>query len=115
MVKTVEIMRRWKNQIDDERIGNRAKPTTKNTPLPLKRLRIEIISAMTMTRNNEDTIQDNPASYLDIAELISNDGANIKANLHQLWRRIIFNIAISNTDDNLRSHDLIVTKEGWIL
>jgi serine/threonine-protein kinase HipA len=72
-------------------------------------------SAMTMTGNNEDTIQDNQASYLDIAEFISNHGANIKANLHQLWRRIIFNIAISNTDDHLRNHGFILTKEGWIL
>jgi serine/threonine-protein kinase HipA len=35
--------------------------------------------------------------------------------LHQLWRRIIFNIAISNTDDHLRNHGFILTKEGWIL
>ena len=77
--------------------------------------RIHFASAMTMTRNNEDTIRDNPASYLDIAEFISNYGANIEANLHQLWRRIIFNIAISNTDDHLRNHGFILTKEGWIL
>jgi serine/threonine-protein kinase HipA len=52
---------------------------------------------------------------LDIAEFISNYGANIEANLHQLWRRIIFNIAVSNTDDHLRNHGFILTKEGWIL
>ena len=77
--------------------------------------RIHFASAMTMTANNEDTIRDNPASYLDIAEFISNHGANIEANLHQLWRRIIFNIAISNTDDHLRNHGFIVTSDGWIL
>ena len=77
--------------------------------------RIHFASAMTMTGNNEDTIRDNPASYLDIAEFISNQGANIEKNLHQLWRRIIFNIAISNTDDHLRNHGFILTKEGWIL
>jgi serine/threonine-protein kinase HipA len=77
--------------------------------------RIHFASAMTMTGNNEDTIRDNQASYLDIAEFISNQGANIEANLHQLWRRIIFNIAISNTDDHLRNHGFILTKEGWIL
>lgn len=77
--------------------------------------RIHFASAMNMTANNEDTIRDNPASYLDIAEFISNYGANIEANLHQLWRRIIFNIAISNTDDHLRNHGFILTKEGWIL
>jgi serine/threonine-protein kinase HipA len=77
--------------------------------------RIHFASAMTMTANNEDTIRDNPASYLDIAEFISNHGANIEANLHQLWRRIIFNIAISNTDDHLRNHGFILTTTGWIL
>ena len=77
--------------------------------------RIHFASAMTMTANNEDTIRDNPASYLDIAEFISNHGANIEANLNQLWRRIIFNIAISNTDDHLRNHGFILTEEGWIL
>ena len=77
--------------------------------------RIHFASAMTMTGNNEDTIRDNQASYLDIAEFISNNGANIEANLHQLWRRIIFNIAISNTDDHLRNHGFILSKDGWIL
>ena len=69
----------------------------------------------TLTGNNEHTIRDNQASYLDIAEFISNHGTNIETNLHQLWRRIIFNIAISNTDDHLRNHGFILTKEGWIL
>lgn len=77
--------------------------------------RIHFASAMTMTGNNEDTIRDNTASYLDLAEFISNYGANVEENLHQLWRRIIFNIAISNTDDHLRNHGFILTYEGWIL
>ncbi|WP_346237009.1 type II toxin-antitoxin system HipA family toxin [Niabella insulamsoli] len=77
--------------------------------------RIHFASAMTMTGNNEDTIRDTPASYLDIAEFISNYGVNIEENLHQLWRRIIFNIAISNTDDHLRNHGFILTDDGWIL
>ena len=77
--------------------------------------RIHFASAITMTANNEDTIRGNQASYLDIAEFISNHGANVEANLHQLWRRIIFNIAISNTDDHLRNHGFILTAEGWIL
>ena len=70
---------------------------------------------MTMTGNNEDMIRDHPASYLDIAEFISNYGVNIEENLHQLWRRIIFNISISKTDDHLRNHGFILTEEGWIL
>lgn len=77
--------------------------------------RIHFASAMTMTGNNEDTIRDNTASYLDIAEFISNYGVNVEENLHQLWRRIVFNIAVSNTDDHLRNHGFILTEEGWIL
>jgi len=77
--------------------------------------RIHFSSAMTMTGNNEDTIRENPASYLEIAEFIQNNGCNIEENLHQLWRRIIFNIAISNTDDHLRNHGFILTEKGWIV
>ena len=77
--------------------------------------RIHFTSAMTMTGNNEDTIRDSPASYLDIAEFIQSNGVNIDKNLHQLWRRIVFNIAVSNTDDHLRNHGFILTSKGWIL
>lgn len=77
--------------------------------------RIHFASAMTMTGNNEETIKSQPASYLDLVEFIQNYGTNIDKNLNQLWRRIIFNIAISNTDDHLRNHGFILTKDGWIL
>jgi serine/threonine-protein kinase HipA len=77
--------------------------------------RIHFASAMTMTGNNEETIKDNHPSYLEIAEFISNYGVTIEENLHQLWRRIVFNIAISNTDDHLRNHGFILTNEGWIV
>ena len=77
--------------------------------------RIHFASAMTMTGNNEDTIRDSTASYLDIAEFIQTYGADVNKNLHQLWRRIVFNIAISNTDDHLRNHGFILTREGWVL
>ncbi|WP_213521588.1 type II toxin-antitoxin system HipA family toxin [Nonlabens sp.] len=77
--------------------------------------RIHFASAMTMTGNSEDSIKGTTPSYLEIVEFIENYGVNIETNLHQLWRRIIFNIAISNTDDHLRNHGFILTDEGWIL
>lgn len=80
-----------------------------------KEQRIHFASAMTMTSNSEDTIRDNMPSYLDIADFIQNYGVNINENLQQLWRRIIFNIAVSNTDDHLRNHGFILTNEGWVL
>jgi serine/threonine-protein kinase HipA len=77
--------------------------------------RIHFASAMTMTANNEDTIRDNPASYLDIALFIQNHSGNPKEDLHELWKRIVFNIALSNTDDHLRNHGFIVENNNWRL
>lgn len=77
--------------------------------------RIHFASAMTMTGNNEDTLKEKAASYLDIAEFIQYTGARNKQDLHQLWRRIVFNISISNTDDHLRNHGFILTEKGWVL
>ena len=77
--------------------------------------RIHFASAMTMTGNNEDTVRDTPASYLDIAEFIQYHCASNENDLHQLWRRIVFNIAISNTDDHLRNHGFVLTPKGWRL
>ena len=77
--------------------------------------RVHFASAMTMTGQNEETIKENPASYLDMAEFIQYNSVQIKKDLHQLWRRIIFHIAVSNTDDHLRNHGFILTPKGWIL
>lgn len=81
----------------------------------LKQKRVHFASAMTMTGNNEDTIKDSHPSYLDIAEFIQFNESNNKQELHQLWRRMVFNIAISNTDDHLRNHGFILNKNGWKL
>lgn len=50
-----------------------------------------------------------------MVEFIQNHGAVVNDNLEQLYRRIVFNIAISNTDDHLRNHGFILTNQGWIL
>lgn len=42
-------------------------------------------------------------------------GAAIDADLAQLWRRIVFNICVRNTDDHLRNHGFLLTSSGWIL
>ncbi len=80
-----------------------------------KEERIHFASAMTMTGKNEETLKTQTASYLDIVDVIENYGTNVEANLHQLWRRIVFNIAISNTDDHLRNHGFILNEKGWEL
>jgi serine/threonine-protein kinase HipA len=81
----------------------------------IKNERIHFASAMTMTSNTEEKIRDNKASYLEIAEFIKFSGASNKEDLMQLWKRIIFNILISNTDDHLRNHGFILTDKGWRL
>jgi len=77
--------------------------------------RIHFASAMTMTKNSEDSIRDATPSYLEIADFIQTYGSNIEEDLHQLWRRIVFHMAISNTDDHFRNHGFLLTKKGWRL
>ncbi|MEJ7557098.1 MAG: HipA domain-containing protein [Pedobacter sp.] len=77
--------------------------------------RIHFASAMTMTGNSEDTIRDVTPSYLEIAEFIQNYGSNIVEDLQQLWRRIVFHMAISNTDDHFRNHGFLLEEKGWRL
>jgi len=81
----------------------------------IKKERIHFASAMTMTGNSEDNMRDNKASYLEIAEFIKFSGASNEEDLHQLWRRIVFNISISNTDDHLRNHGFVLSEKGWRL
>lgn len=74
--------------------------------------RLHFSSAMTQLGYYDG---DYDASYLEIAQFLTEQGANTRKDLAQLWRRIIFNIAVSNTDDHLRNHGFIFTNGGWIL
>lgn len=76
--------------------------------------RLHFSSAMTQLQYY-DGEESAGASYLEIAEFLSNQGADTAADLAQLWRRIVFNIAISNTDDHLRNHGFLLQKNGWKL
>ncbi|MEM7655920.1 MAG: HipA domain-containing protein [Bacteroidota bacterium] len=77
--------------------------------------RIHFASAMTMTGKHESLLRDEVPSYLELAEFIQFSGEAPKEDLHQLWRRIIFNISISNTDDHLINHGFILGEKGWRL
>ena len=55
------------------------------------------------------------SGYLDIVSLIKTNGCNPKDDIRELWKRIIFNMAVSNTDDHLRNHGFILHKYGWRL
>jgi serine/threonine-protein kinase HipA len=76
--------------------------------------RIHFSSAMTQLQYYDGEHSEG-ASYLEIAEFLTNHGSQTQNDLAQLWRRIIFNIAISNTDDHLRNHGFLLTNKGWKL
>ena len=76
--------------------------------------RIPFLSAMSMLGAEDG--DDNKYSYLDIADALIEHGASTNEDLAELWCRIVFSIAISNTDDHLRNHGFLYTgQQGWRL
>lgn len=74
--------------------------------------RTPFLSAMSLL----DGVDQEPRSYLEIAEVIRRFGAQARADLSELWRRILFNILVSNTDDHLRNHGFLYAgRGGWTL
>ena len=55
------------------------------------------------------------SSYLDLVQFLTSYGASARTDLRELWRRIVFNMAVSNTDDHLRNHGFLLTPKGWRL
>lgn len=56
------------------------------------------------------------ASYVEIVDELSQHGANTKADSAELFRRMVFNILVSNVDDHLRNHGFLwAGKNGWVL
>jgi serine/threonine-protein kinase HipA len=78
--------------------------------------RIHFASAMTLLGYTDGAGASIGVSYLELAEFIMRHGAAPEADLTELWRRIVFNICVSNTDDHLRNHGFILAaREGWTL
>ena len=65
--------------------------------------RVGYVSAMSMLRSTDGE----QGSYLEMAEAIEMRSSKATTDLHQLWRRIVFSILISNTDDHLRNHGFL--------
>src|SRR5215472_13595462 len=74
--------------------------------------RIAFLSAMSMLgAKDRDT-----RSYLEIVDDLRQHGAAPKEDMEELWRRIVFSILISNTDDHLRNHGFLYAGQaGWRL
>jgi serine/threonine-protein kinase HipA len=76
------------------------------------RSRTPFLSAMSML----GAVDREQRSYLEIGDAIRRYGASPSSDLRQLWRRIVFNILISNTDDHLRNYGFLYQgNSGWVL
>lgn len=101
--------------VDGERFMTGINSRRYKTSPPVKAprpLELHFSSAMTQLgyRDGEDQ-----ASYLELAEFLTQQGASTQDDLAQLWRRIVFSIAVSNADDHLRNHGFLLSPEGWRL
>ena len=75
-------------------------------------IRIPFLSAMAMmgARDGER------GSYPEIVDALAQHGAQGKTDAHALYRRVAFNVLISNVDDHLRNHGFLwLGKAGWSL
>ena len=78
--------------------------------------RLHFASGMTLTGHKDGDDGSTGVSYLEIARVLINHGAQTDIDLHELWSRIVFNLLISNTDDHLRNHGFILAPgKGWRL
>lgn len=54
-------------------------------------------------------------SYMELVDALRILGDAPRGDLHQLWRRMVFNLLVSNTDDHLRNHGFLRRADGWRL
>lgn len=74
--------------------------------------RIPFLSAMAMLGRQDGE----SASYPEIAEILFLQGSQGKAEAQALYRRMTFNVLISNVDDHLRNHGFLWSEDrGWHL
>ncbi|GHS95846.1 phosphatidylinositol kinase [Synergistales bacterium] len=74
--------------------------------------RLPFLSAMSML----DAKDGDARSYIEIADALAIYGSAPDVDMPQLWRRMVFNILVSNTDDHLRNHGFLYEKKnGWRL
>ncbi|MCD8014322.1 MAG: type II toxin-antitoxin system HipA family toxin [Lachnospiraceae bacterium] len=77
--------------------------------------RIHFSSAMTLLGKTDGASAADGSSYLELVSFIRANGARPEKDLKELWKRIVFSMAISNTDDHFRNHGFLMDNEGWKL
>jgi len=70
---------------------------------------------MTMLGKVDGENRTEGSSYLEIVSFLRANGATPKSDLQELWKRIVFSMAVSNTDDHFRNHGFLLTENGWTL
>lgn len=88
---------------------------TKRFDRDTERNRIHFASAMTLLGHTDGAGAEDGISYLELAEFITQQGSNVEADLKELFRRMVFSVCISNTDDHLRNHGFLLNDKGWAL
>lgn len=71
--------------------------------------RLAFVSAMTLAQRADG---EPGASYLELVDLLQTRGADMQADCEQLFRRVVFNVLIHNTDDHLRNHGFFIDEQG---
>ena len=75
--------------------------------------RIHYLSAVTALETKDG--ESSRYSYLDLANFINSHCSDVKNNLHELYKRMVFTYLINNTDNHLRNHAFIYDKDKLIL
>jgi serine/threonine-protein kinase HipA len=74
--------------------------------------RTPFLSAMSMLGAKDHETR----SYLEFVDVLRQYGAAPREDIEALWRRVVFMILISNTDDHLRNHAFLYEgQNGWRL
>jgi serine/threonine-protein kinase HipA len=74
--------------------------------------RIPFLSALSMMGLKDG----DRGSYPELVDVLTQYGAQAAFDAHELYRRMVFNVLISNVDDHLRNHGFLWTgRGGWRL
>jgi serine/threonine-protein kinase HipA len=74
--------------------------------------RVPFLSAMAMTGMKDGE----HGSYPELVDVLTQHGARVARDVRELYRRMTFNVLISNVDDHLRNHGFLwVDGRGWSL
>lgn len=77
--------------------------------------RIHFASSMSLLGLKDGDNAQSGFGYLDIVDFIIQGCCDVEKNLHELYRRVAFNICIGNSDDHFRNHGFLLTPKGWTL